>query len=147
VPEQLTPSPRPVRPTRPSLAVRLATVLVGLQCLLWLLGGLMMLAQGLSGDRVPTLVPVVDPVGGGIVFILLAAVAAGLQLAAVTWPGVLLSLVVGLAWLILGVLAAVVLPDPVRWVVGVGWLFVGVTMLRWSRRLAADSRSAERRRP
>jgi hypothetical protein len=133
VPEQIT---TPTRTARPTLAVRLATAIVGLQCLLWLVVGLIMLAQGLSGDRLPTLVPVLDPVAGGIVMILLAAVAAGLQAAATCWPSVILTLVVGLGWLVLGVMAAVVLPDPVRWVFGVAWLFVGVTMLRWSRRLA-----------
>src|SRR6516225_7886313 len=144
------PEPNPQRPSTshrvsPSLAVWIATALVNGYCLLGLVAGLVLLLFGgraAAATRDPdALIPQsFDPWLQGSFDLLVAALLVWLQFYAVFRRSAVRSFLAGGLFLAFALFGGVFRYMDLGWgLVIASWLFVGITMVRWGRRLRASA--------
>jgi hypothetical protein len=145
MPEREPQQPAIARRVRPSHAVWIATALVYGYCLLGLFAGLFLLlfggrAAAATSDPDALIPQSFDPWLQGTFNLLVAALLVWLQFYAVFRGSAVRSFVAGALFLAFAVVGGLFRTMDLGWgLVIASWLFVGITMLRWGRRLRANA--------
>jgi hypothetical protein len=134
----------PATTTSPTLAVWISSFFVLVHCVLNVVVGALEVARGLFNRTIPAppdgLTPLFDPLYAGVLTLMLAGTLAYFQYSAVQKRSAVRSYVMGGLYLIWGVLVCMA-PWNAEWlalhyVLAGTILFVGISMLRWGRRLS-----------